>query len=233
MAFRNKFKLVLAEKVQVSPTKKVHKEVGSAMIPFPTLHQDYGIAAEQSKWTPEQEKEDAAKPVEQRQGIKAGQPASENGIPIYEDPKLDWLQQAIVAAVQIKVRNKFAKGVLKPGMEIPEDFEKLTADTARTGEALKLRREARADFEAFLRSLNKKDNVVAKLSDLFWNSSKVIPTASPEYLKAISTYVDRWTKQLDNVKSLRFQPKIQELQESINSAGETEEDLMAEDVQAA
>jgi hypothetical protein len=134
---------------------------------------------------------------------------------------------AVASAVAAKARNRYKDGVLKPGLSIAEDFDALLADSVRSGDALALRREARTDFENYLRSLSKKDSVVIALGELFWNSSKILASVSPKHLEAITLYVGRWTEQLDSVKAARFAPKIVELSESIENAGK-EEDLLAE-----
>jgi len=213
MAFTNKFELTL-NKTAIVNGKNKYVEVGKASIPFPVLA-DFGITAEQ-------EKDDK------------GQLVVIEGIPQYSDPKMDFLMGAVVSAVAAKARNRYKDGVLKPGLTIAEDFEALLADSVRTGDALALRREARVDFENYLRSLSKKDTVVAALGDLFWNSSKVIPVLQPDsqHLKAIKLYVTRWVDQLDEARATRFAPKLVEISESIDSVGK-EEDLLGEDAEAA
>jgi hypothetical protein len=220
-AFAKAFVLELAETVYKPGEKKgKHKKVGEAVIACPTLA-DFGINAALAKNDDGSDKYDV-------ELDEQGKPKIGNALPIYEDVRFDWLQSAIKLAVTVKVRNKFQKGTLKPGMELPEDFESLTAETARSGEALALRRDARSDFEAFLLSLDKNAAVVQRLGELFWNSNKVLGTVSPKYLEAIKEYSVRWVAQLDDAKKTRFSPKIVELNDSINAAAGDEEDLMAE-----
>jgi hypothetical protein len=206
MAFRNRFELVLNETVKTPGAKKgERKEVGKVMVPCPILS-DFGINAAQAK-------------------DDKGELQYDNGLPVYDDSKFQWLMDAIQDKVSVKSRNKFDKGNLKPGMMLADDFDALTAESARTGAALALRREARADFENYLRSLDKKEAVIAVISDLFWNSSKVLGTASDKSLNAITHYAQRWVGQLSPEKGARFQPKIAELNESIQNAT-LEVDLM-------
>ena len=206
-AFKHAFKLVLSETVKLANGKGKHEKVGEALIPCPILA-DFGITAEQAK-------------------DDKGAPAFDNGIPLYVSPIMDWLQSAVVLAVTVKVRNKFSKGVLKPGMELPADFDALTAETARTGEALALRREARTSFENYLRSKNLKDAVVASLGELFWNSSKVLGSVSDKYLQALKVHTEHWCETLSEAEATRFAPKLIELQDSITQAEEGE-DLLGE-----
>jgi hypothetical protein len=207
MAFKHKFTMDLSEKVALPGGKKKHKKVGEATIPVPVLA-DFGIDAKQAVYDETNEKTGAVK----------GEPAFENGVPIYDDPKYDWLMNAILFRVSANSRNKFSKGQLKPGAQIPEDFDQLTAETARSGEALALRRDARASFEAYLGKLNKKQATVQMLGELFFNSAKVLASAGDKYVEALSKYVGDWIDTLDDQQKARFTPKIAELQESIQNA---------------
>lgn len=207
MSFKTKMLLILHSKVKLANGKKEHKEVGRAFIPTPILS-DFGIQAEQSVF----DADDAAK------GQVKGQPAYEDGIPLYADPVKDWLQQAIAAKVAATVRNRFVDGKLKNGAVIPEDFEQLTAETQRTGEALALRRDAKASFEAYLQGKNKKAATVQVLGELFYNSAKVLASAGEKYVAALSAHVLDWIPTLPEDKKARFAPKILELEESINNA---------------
>lgn len=217
--FANAFKLILSEKVTLPNGKKEHKEVGHSMVPFPTLA-DFGIQAEQAV-----QLDDKKQPV-----LVDGKtvPAFENGVPLYADPKLDWLQDAIVFRHAANVRNKFAKGVLKAGMTLPEDFDALLEQVGRSGDALALRREAKVSFEAFLQSIGKNAGTVQLLSDLFYNSAKVLPSAKPKYVEGLAVQVNKWLATLDEAKRSRFAPKLTELAESISAAqGGTDLDDLA------
>lgn len=208
-AFTHKFELSLSEKVELPNGKKKHKEVGKVSIPTPILS-DFGITAEQSVWGAEDVKADATR--------KLGEPAVDNGVPVYKDLKWDWLMQAIVFRISATSRNRFVKGALKAGASLAEDFEALTAETARTGEALALRRDARVSFEAYLNKLNKKAATVSMLGELFFQSQKVLPSAGDKYVEALGKYVGEWLDTLDEPNKVRFAPKLTELQESINAA---------------
>jgi len=225
-AFANKMRLELSKTV---PTGKLDKKgkpekerivVGYAMVPYPSLA-DFGITAVQAK-------------DEKTGELMVGK---DDGIPVYADDKHDYLQQAIAASVAAKVRNYFSgtikakpakedlQAVLSPdaGKQLPVDFETLTAESARSGEALKIRREAKADFEAFLQGKNKKANVIAALGEPFYNSARVLGSASPKYVEALGMHCEEWGKGLTAEKQARFAPKLAELNESLNAAVESEE----------
>lgn len=211
MAFANKMILVLSEKVLKANGKKEHQEVGRVNIPIPVLT-DFGITAAPALY----EADDA------KTGAVKGQPAFDDGVPMFHDPKWDWLQQAIAAKVAAMVRNRFKDGKLKAGAVIPEDFEQLTAETQRTGEALALRRDAKVSFEAYLQKQNKKATTVSILGELFYNSAKVLQSAGENYRNALAQHAAAWIPSLTDAEKTRFAPKIMELQESINAAANQE-----------
>ena len=197
--FSAAFEMTLSERVELPNGKRQNKEVGKAKIPCPILS-DFGIQAEQAV-----DKEN-------------GKPAFNNGLPLYTDARMDFLQDAVQSLVSVRSRNKFEGGQLKAGMSLPEDFETLFETSGRTGEALAIRREARVSFEAYLQGLNKKAATVALLSDLFQNSSKVLNAAAPNFITALADHSVKWVEGLSETERLRFMPKISELQESINNA---------------
>jgi len=196
--FANAFLMELSERVKLANGKSENKKVGEAKIPCPILS-DFGINAEISK-------------------DKEGNPAYENGLPLYSDPRMDFLQSAIKLQISVRSRNRFEGGKLKAGMSLAEDFESLFEQSGRTGEALALRREARASFESFLQKLGKKAGTVQVLSDLFFNSAKSLITAENAYVEGLSIQVGRWLETLSEAEKARFAPKIAELEESINNA---------------
>lgn len=221
--FSNKFILPLNKTVKTgkkdkkNQDEKERRQVGYAMIAYPSLA-DFGIVAE----------------VEQKDGKPV---IGEDGVPVYVKAEMDWLQQAITSAVSAKVRNYFVSSIkaqpetenkdtvlgVDSGKTLPTDFEMLTAESTRSGEALALRREARADFEAYLGAQSKTQAVIQALGELFFNSGRVLGSASPKYVQALGQHAEAWTKQLDTAKTTRFAPKIVELGESINAAIEKDE----------
>lgn len=223
-SFNKKFLLPLNKTVETGKLDKNGKkekeriQVGYSEVPYPSLA-DFGITAEQAK-------------------DKEGKPeVGEDGIPIYAEDRFDWLQQAVASAVASKVRNYFVQGiktlpskenktnVMVPdsGKMLPVDFETLTAESARSGEALKLRREAKAAFEAYLQKNNKPAAVVQALGELFFNSARVLGSASQKYVAALGMHTEAWTKTLSDEQTARFAPKLMELNESLNAAIEKEE----------
>lgn len=214
--FAKKFAMDLSETVTKANGKKEHKRIATVQIPFPTL-EEFGIQAKQAVYGEDDTKTGAVK----------GQPAFDGGVPVYDDSKMDWLQQAIVDKVKAYSRNRFLKGELKAGMSLAEDFDTLTADTQRTGEALKLRREAKDSFQAYLAKLGKQAATVTVFGDLFFNSNRVLASASDKYVGALDKWVGQWVDTLDDAAKTRFMPKLTELNESITAA-KAKDDLEAD-----
>lgn len=230
--FASKFILPLNKTVETGKLDKKGKkekervQVGSAVVPYPSLA-DFGIVAVQAK------------------DEKGQDMFGTDGVPVYADDKFDWLQTAIVDKVSAKVRNYYVSGVnavkvdystvkdgklptlldmvVDSGKRLPTDFDILTEEGKRSGEALAIRREARNDFEAYLGSINKSQAVIQALGELFFNSSRVLGSASQKYVEALGQHTQAWTEKLDEAKTARFAPKIVELQESINAALESSE----------
>lgn len=77
-----------------------------------------------------------------------GNEVFEDGIPVYEDDKANWLQGAILAMVKAQARNKMVPGTanLKDGQKIAENWEELCAEGVRDGSGLALAREFKASF---------------------------------------------------------------------------------------
>lgn len=207
MTFKTLAKLVLSKTVEVAGKKPKRVEVATVQIPMPILA-DFGISGTQA----------IAAEDDKDMGYIKGQPMFDDGVPVYGDPKADFLQTAITARVFSMVRNRFVDGKIKPGAVIPEDFEQLLAETTRSGDALAMRREAKDSFAAYLQSKEKPAVVVELLSNLFYNSAKVLPSAAPKYVTALQTHAGDWIGTLKPEQATRFTPKIQELNESIKSA---------------
>jgi len=108
-----------------------YKEVGEVTVFYPLLS-EMGIAVE-----------------------PAGK--DEEGFPTYADERVQYVFDAVLAAVKATARNRLQSGTatLKEGNTIAETVEALLATGERSGEALKTRREYFASFKAWLPSLGK------------------------------------------------------------------------------
>ena len=121
-------------------------KVGEVTLFYPLLS-ELGLAVEPSKW----EKSD-------KDGKAVAATADDVGaFPVYADDKVQYVFDAVLAAVKATARNRLVSGTasLKDGNKIAETIEELLAEGTRSGEALKVRREYFAAFKAWLPSLGK------------------------------------------------------------------------------
>lgn len=202
--FSHKLPFIVNETVEENG-KNRYKEVARFEMPYPVLS-DFGIDAK----------------ISQKDGKDE---VDEDGIPSYEDEKMDWLMYAIVQQLKAQNRNKIgANNQLKDGMKFPENFEELVAVGERSGEALKARHAARQSFIAYLKSKNKKDVIVKILSDLLVDPSS-ISVARDDFADALQHHLTQWVPSLDEADKLRFTKTLERAGEALNSRGQTLDDL--------
>ena len=111
-----------------------------------------------------------------------GQPAvTEDGLPLYNDDKANFVQQAIFAYVKAAARNKLESGTATPkaGLKIAETWDELTAEgTPGNGAAaLQLLREVRTAFAEWVAKQGKSEGVQKALNTYFSNKG-ALETAS-------------------------------------------------------
>lgn len=97
--------------------------------------------------------------------------SEEDGLPVYADPKADWLFSAVVAAVKQKVRSILDGATFTEGNSAPADFEALLAEGKRggAGQWLALVAKLKKAFAAYVAGLGKSAAVQAKLVEMFSN----------------------------------------------------------------
>jgi len=181
--------LDVSKKVSVGPDKNEYQKVGEMVVPIPTL-EAFGVTAKVKEM-------------------------GEDGLPVYEDEKLDWLFYAAVASAKMQARNKLISGTaeLKDGQKIASTFEELVAEGEHKGnaEAMKLVREAVVSFAAYVQSLGKSVQTQAMLIGLFRNKQALAlqPDTAKEKMKAyLNAYAEtlaeadlsRYTKYLTSVE---------------------------------
>lgn len=204
--FTNTFDFVVNETVEENGKNK-YKKVAEFKMPYPSL-MDFGI--------------DAA--LKMKDG-KAE--VDEDGIPVYEEDKFDWLQYAILQQLKAQNRNKIGEdNKLKDGMKFPTNFEELVTVGERSGEALKNRHAAKASFVAYLKSQNKKDIVVKILSDLLVDASS-ISVCRDDYAEALQGHITKWVPSLNEEEKGRYSKTIEKAVDALNSRAQTLEDMKA------
>ena len=92
----------------------------------------------------------------------------EEGFPIYTDEKVQYVFDAVLAAVKAQARNKLVSGTatLKPGLSIASTVEELLESGGNKGDALAAVREFLAAFKAWLPKTGKSEKVQAAVYEL-------------------------------------------------------------------
>ena len=133
-------------------------------------------------------------------GIEAEQGEAEDGLPTYKDDKLQYLHNAVIAAVKAKARNALQPGTaeLKPGLSIADNFEALLAEGVRGGgaEALAAVREFKAGFMEWFATQGKAANVVAAIKTLIDRKESLALQSAANKAK-VSAYISEWAEQAD------------------------------------
>ena len=143
---------------------------------------------------------------------KTGEPIVEDGLPVYEDAKLNWIQGAIFAAVKAQARNKLKPGTatLKDNVSIASNWDTLTAEGERVGngDALAAVREAKAAFAEYVKGLGKSAAAMQTLNLLFANK-QALNLQSPENKAKMENYVTEFASGLeDEAKLARYEKYI-------------------------
>jgi hypothetical protein len=203
-SFASKLQFVINETVKDDSGKNKYKEIAKVDMPFPVLA-DFGIIATQSK-------------------NDKGELEFDEGVPVYEDDVMDWLQTAVVQQLKAQNRNKFIDGKLKDNAILPENFIQMVAVGERSGEALKARYAAKASFAAYLKSKNKKDTVVNLLSNLFIDANS-IATAKDDFANALAQHMQTWVSALAETDKVRFARTIEKAVTAVNDRNVSLDDL--------
>lgn len=181
----------VSKKVAVVGGGNEYQKVGDIVIPVPTLAA-FGIEAKVKE-------------------------TGEDGLPVYEDDKLDWLFGAAVAACKAQARNKLVSGTadLKEGQKIAENFEELTAEGERKGnaEALKLQKEIVQSFGSFVQTLGKSAATQAVLLGLFRNK-QALALQTDENKGKMKGYLSQYAETLSEQDLQRYSKYLTSVEEA-------------------
>lgn len=155
-----------------------------------------------------------------------GKPEEEDGLPVYKDDKLNWVQGAILAQVKAQARNKLVPGTaeVKAGQAIATDWATLTAEGDRVGnpDALAAIREAKAAFSAWVATLGKSAAAQATLNTLFGNK-QALSLQSPDNKGKMAKYVEDFAASLEAAKLERFMKYLTSVTDACNVAQEADD----------
>lgn len=184
-------------KMEVSKTEKVagknqYVKVGDVNIYYPTVEEIAGFC----------------------QGAKVAK-VGDDGIAEYESAEANWIQTAILSYAKANARNKLVSGSceLKEGLKIPETWEEFTAETGRSGEALAIMREAKAEFSEWISKQGKSEAVTKVLITLF-NNRAALELQSQANKAKMQAYVESFAESLSAERLDRLQKPIENVLEA-------------------
>lgn len=137
------------------------------------------------------------------------------GFPTYADEKVQYVFDAVLAAVRAKARNCLVSGTatLKDGVTIPDSVEALIASGERSGEALANRRDAIKAFIAFVPSTGKSAAVQAWVAEQCKNVSG-IQFQSEARRNLLLSLVDTFVDALNEEQAQKFGRFLSALEEA-------------------
>jgi hypothetical protein len=148
----------------------------------------------------------------------------EDGLPVYEDDKANWVQSAILAAVKAQARNKLVSGTatLKEGNTIPTDWDGLLAEGVRGGgEALAIAREAKNLFAEWMAKQGKSEAATNAVVGLFSNRQALALQSATNKGK-VKAYVESFAESLDEAALERITKPVEAVLAACEDTAEVE-----------
>jgi hypothetical protein len=183
---------MLVHKMEVSKTETVagksqYVKVGEVDVYFPSLEECAGFV----------------------QGAKVTK-TGDDGIPEYEGAEANWIMTAILSYAKANARNKLVSKSteLKDGLKIAETWAEFTAESGRSGEALTIMREARADFAEWIAKQGKSEAATKTLITLFNNRAALELQSATNKAKMLG-YVESFAESLSEERLSRLQKPIE------------------------
>ena len=149
----------------------------------------------------------------------------EEGFPIYSDEKVQYVFDAVLAAVKAQARNRLVSGTatLKPGLSIASTVEELLESGGNKGDALAAVREFLAAFKAWLPKTGKSEKVQAAVYELARNKASVA-LQSDDKKQKFSVYLSGFAETLTAEQVARFSRPLLALNEACE-AGDALDDM--------
>ena len=144
----------------------------------------------------------------------------DEGFPVYEDEKVQYVFDAVLAAVKAQARNKLVSGTatLKDGQKIAETVaELLESGGGNKGDALAAVREFLAAFKAWLPSTGKKEAIQAAVYDLAANR-KGLALQTADKKQKFSVYLSDFAETLNAEQAARFSKPLMALNDCCTAA---------------
>lgn len=152
----------------------------------------------------------------------------EEGFPLYADERVQWVSDAVLAAVRAKARNKLVSGTatLKDGLSIASTVEELIAEAERSGEALANRREAIKALVAFVPAAGKSAAVQAWVAEQCKNLAG-IQFQSAARKQLLTDIAEAFASSLTPEQASKFSRFLIALTEAASAVASLDDDLPA------
>ena len=149
----------------------------------------------------------------------------EDGFPIYADEKVQYVFDAVLAAVKAQARNRLVSGTatLKPGLTIASTVEELLESGGNKGDALAAVREFLAAFKAWLPKTGKSEKVQSAVYELARNKASVALQSDDKKAK-FAVYLAGFAETLNAEQVARFSRPLLALNEACE-AGDALDDM--------
>mgnify|MGYP000875059184 CR=1 FL=1 len=151
----------------------------------------------------------------------------DDGLPEYKDDKVQYIYNALVAAVKGKARNALITGTadLKPGLTIAADWDALLAEGVRGGgaEALAAVRALKKAFADWVAGLGKSAKAQLMLNSMFGSRNNIAIQDATNKAK-FADYLAQFAEQLDAETLEAGQKYLQSLLDTCTSDEGEDED---------
>lgn len=146
----------------------------------------------------------------------------EEGLPVFEDDRANWVQGAILAAVKAQARNKMIPQTaqVKDGLKIAETWEELTAEGVRDGSGLALAREFKAAFADWIAKQGLSEAATSTLVTLVSNKAALQLQAKGTKDK-VAARLGAFAESLDAAQLEKFMRPLEAAQ-AVCEAGDTD-----------
>ena len=151
----------------------------------------------------------------------------DDGLPVYTDNNLNWVQSAIYAQVKAQARNKLKPSTadLKDGAKIATDWAELTAENTGGGaEHLAAIREVKALFARWVATLGKSAPAQEQITGLF-NSPDKLSVSNETVRGKMLGYLGDFVETLEDVQTAKFVKYLEKLENSATAEVTEAEDF--------
>lgn len=150
----------------------------------------------------------------------------DDGVPLYDHDVANWVMQAIVGKVQVKVRNSLVpeSAEFQSDKQPATSFEELLSPAERTGEAMKRKSEFVTGFSGHIAGLGKSAQVVATWKNLI-RTPEALMSQSPTIKAKGLEYLDSFMQSLSAENLERYGKFIVAFGDAAKGTGVTDSEM--------